>query len=159
MAFLKFPDNLVVFTTGWKAFKQPGELTGNLEGLQTIQKMYRESGKIQNVPECVQTEKEWLKNTQKYCRFLDSFQNIWKVPDNLEIVWKKNSTFFLLGVFVRNVHLGFGYFLLLNPVATAQRSWTKSESRCYHVVITTDDNSQRFSPIYDNIYLEDFFFI
>ena len=31
------------------------------------------------------------------------------------------------------IHLGLGYFLLLNLVETAQRSGTKSKSCCYHV--------------------------
>ena len=36
-----------------------------------------------------------------------------------------------------NIHLGFGYALLLNPVGTAQQCGTISESRCYHVVFTS----------------------
>ena len=42
----------------------------------------------------------------------------------------------------------------LDPVGKAQQSVTKSKIRCYHVVITTGEKSQCFSPIYDNIYLE-----
>ena len=41
-------------------------------------------------------------------------------------------------------------FLALRPAVTAHRSWTKSESCCYHLVITTGKNYQGLSPIHDN---------
>ena len=39
---------------------------------------------------------------------------------------------------------------LKKPIRATQRSQTKYESLCYHVLIMNGNNTQKISPIYDN---------
>ena len=47
------------------------------------------------------------------------------------------SSTFYLGFLWENVQIRFGYFLSLDPLVTAPRSVTKSDSGCYYVAITS----------------------